>query len=198
MIQRFFSFFLSLIFPKLCYGCREPGEFLCRGCLETLKIEKVTGRCPHCFHILGIDEIATCRECLPSFSRKSFCLYVPSVKALSLYSQACLGKLPAIKFFTRVIKYQWEFYEIFPNKIFYLITKIPKDFAKQLSKETGVPYQGILPLPCQLNSLKKYIDAGPICILSDYPLSREWQNTIERHAPRPTILISLFLSETLR
>ncbi|WP_375793270.1 hypothetical protein O1W69_03975 [Chlamydia sp. 12-01] len=198
MIQRFFSFFLSLIFPKLCYGCREPGEFLCQECLETLKIEKVSGRCPHCFYVLGIDEIATCRDCLPSFSRKSFCLYVPSAKVLSLYSQACLGKLPAIKFFTRVIKRQWELHEILPKKIFYLISKIPRDFAKQLSEETGIPYQGILPLKHQLSNLKGYINTGPICILSDYPLSREWQNSIERYAPQPTILISLFLSETLR
>ncbi|QXE27217.1 hypothetical protein [Chlamydia buteonis] len=197
MIQRFFNFFLRLIFPKLCYGCRQPGEFLCQGCLETLKVEKVAGRCPHCYSILGVDETLTCRHCLPSFSRKTFCLYVPSTKVLALYSQACLGKAPAINFFTNVIKRQWELHQILPKAIFYLISKIPKDFAKQLSKETRIPYRGILPLERELRRLKKHVNVGAICILSDYPLPREWQDTIERYAPQPAILISLFLSETL-
>lgn len=197
MIQRFFRFFLHLIFPKLCYGCRQPGEFLCRGCLETLKVVKVTGRCPHCYSILAVGETRTCRHCLPSFSRKTFCLYVPSTKVLALYSQACLGKVPAIRFFTQVIKRQWELHQIRPKAIFYLISKIPKDMAKQLSTETNIPYRGILPLEREFRRLKTYVNVGAICILSDYPLPRAWQDTIERCAPQPAILMSLFLSETL-
>ncbi|BAE81413.1 conserved hypothetical protein [Chlamydia felis Fe/C-56] len=196
MIQSFLSFFLNLLFPKLCYSCRQPGEFLCRDCSETLKLEKFTGRCPHCFNTLGIEETETCSHCLPSFSRKSFCLYTPSRASLSLYSQACLGKLPAIKFFTRGIRKQWDLYEIRPKKIFYFISKFPRDFARQLSKETGIVYQGIFPLTGQLRKLKSHIDTGPICILSDYPLSRDWQDIIERYAPQPAVLMSLF-SETL-
>nr|WP_238374155.1 hypothetical protein [Chlamydia caviae] len=125
-------------------------------------------------------------------------MYVPSAQSLSLYSQACLGKIPAIKFFTRAIRRQWEFQEIFPKKIFYLISKIPRDFGKQLSKETGIPCKGIVLSERQLRNLKKTIGSGPIGILSTYPLSREWQNSIERYAPQPAVLISLFLSETLR
>ncbi|WP_348663922.1 hypothetical protein [Chlamydia vaughanii] len=192
MIQRFFNFFLRLIFPNLCYGCRQPGKILCERCLETLKIEKISGRCPHCFAHLSMEEAYTCRHCLPSFSRRSFHLYFPSANVCSLYSQACLGKAPAIEFFTRVIRRQWELHEVIPRKIFYIISKIPKDFAEQLFQETGIPYKGILPWKGQLRNVRRYVDSGPICIISAHPLPREWQNLIERYAPQPAVLISLF------
>ncbi|AUS59810.1 Uncharacterised protein [Chlamydia abortus] len=100
-------------------------------------------------------------------------------------------------FFYTGIERQWELHQIRPKAIFYLISKIPKDMAKQLSTETNIPYRGILPLEREFRRLKTYVNVGAICILSDYPLPRAWQDTIERCAPQPAILMSLFLSETL-
>ncbi|AHK63045.1 hypothetical protein BOKEGFJH_00171 [Chlamydia avium] len=193
MIRKFFVFFFRLFFPVLCYGCRFPGEILCSRCLEILKIHKCSGRCPHCFSFLGLDDISTCKQCLPSFSRRSFHLYSPSSEALSLYSQACGGKIAAIAFFTQGIRRQWAWQQVVPMQIIYIISKIPKEFAKQLHKETGIPYRGIFLEQHLLVNSTKDIKRGPICILSSYPLSRKWQNLIERCVSQSVILISLFV-----
>lgn len=193
MIWKFFIFFSRLFFPILCYGCRFPGKVLCRHCIEALRMHSSTGRCPHCFSLLGLEEASTCDQCLSSFSRKSFHLYSPVPEALNLYSQACRGKKFAIGFFARGIRKEWEWNQVVPTKIFYIISKISKECVKKLHQDTGIPYQGILPIKYFLQSLTKYVKKGPICILSAYPLPREWQNMIERYAPQPVILISLFV-----
>lgn len=193
MIRKFFLFFSRLFFPILCYGCRLPGKVLCRRCLELLVLHSVKGRCPHCFSFLGLDDTSVCKHCLPSFSRRSFHLYSPSHEALSLYSQACVGKSVAVKFFTQGIRKQWEWHGILPRRIVYIISKIPREFAQQLHEDTGIPYQGVLPTSYFLQHLGKQLKRGPVCILSTYPLPRNWQNVIERYFPQSSLCISLFV-----
>src|SRR3972149_10139023 len=38
--QRIYNWFLDLIFPKRCIGCKKFGDYVCRGCLGTISIKK--------------------------------------------------------------------------------------------------------------------------------------------------------------
>lgn len=38
---------LNLLFPKLCVGCKTPGDYLCGNCLKELSILKIQS-CPNC------------------------------------------------------------------------------------------------------------------------------------------------------
>lgn len=41
------NFILNLLFPKLCVGCKSPGDYLCGNCLKELSILKIQS-CPNC------------------------------------------------------------------------------------------------------------------------------------------------------
>lgn len=41
------NFILNLLFPKLCVGCKFPGDYLCGNCLKELSILKIQS-CPNC------------------------------------------------------------------------------------------------------------------------------------------------------
>lgn len=39
-LKKLIDFFLSLFFPKICFGCKKEGTFLCEDCLSTILIFK--------------------------------------------------------------------------------------------------------------------------------------------------------------
>ncbi|WP_100934828.1 hypothetical protein [Candidatus Chlamydia corallus] len=185
----------SLFFPKLCYGCQDPGVCLCSECLEKFLVENREGRCIHCFRCLGVSEITRCSRCSVSSQLQAFSLYLPSQTALSIYSHACEGKRPALKFFSKNIGFELASLDSIPKCIAYIVSTISREIVTEVAKKEKLSKVSLWPWLPKKKQIEKLPKGKSICFLSLYPLSQQWIQAIVRGISSPVVSISLFLSQ---
>lgn len=181
------KFFIELVFPILCYGCRCPGVLFCRTCFRGIHVANRSGRCFTCFQNQVMPHQRYCDECSASI-HQTIGLYCASKEAHALYAHAAAGKAFALKCFIRAVKSTLALEEFYPKRIVYFPSSIPRDFPVLLAKELQVPCQMLLPFERCIRRLKP----EPVCIISTHLPSRKVLKWMRKHHSTHSILISLF------
>ena len=182
LINKSKSFFLDLLFPRFCLGCKKEGFYLCEDCRALLDIleynyclcdykpqrllpEQKTGKCNHCqnkrlsglYFALSYKEKALTRKLIHQFK------YPPYLKDLAKTLAGILAEHFIIS--GKNISRIWENSVLLPVPLDYKKLKIrgynqSEEIAKELSKILKIPaLSGVLvkikPTKPQMELLKK-------------------------------------------